>query len=210
MFPTPKIAVKETPASKEKFWNCWKLKTHNGRQVWEFEPPEEFDAVDFKEMSQAFEFNKAENPNSGDKVYRYQCLNRFQELYPEEIPGSKSFLQDVHTSFLKGLNFYKSLQTDEGHFPGDYGGPMFLLPGLLIASYVTETPFPPSHRELMLRYMPNHQNDDGGWGLHIEGPSTMFATVMQYVALRISGMSAEEPLTKARKWILANGGAVGR
>ncbi|XP_034695780.1 lupeol synthase-like [Vitis riparia] len=30
-------------------------------------------------------------------------------------------------------------------------------------------------------------NEDGGWGLHIEGPSTMFGTVLNYVTLRLLG-----------------------
>lgn len=27
------------------------------------------------------------------------------------------------------------LQADDGHWPGDYGGPMFLMPGMVIALY---------------------------------------------------------------------------
>ena len=34
---------------------------------------------------------------------------------------------------------YSTLQQDDGHFPGDYGGPMFLMPGMVIACYVTGT-----------------------------------------------------------------------
>ncbi|HLP52807.1 MAG TPA: terpene cyclase/mutase family protein, partial [Chitinophagales bacterium] len=91
-----------------------------------------------------------------------------------------------------------------------YGGPMFLLPGLVIASYVTETPFPLPHQILIRQYFLNHQNEDGGWGLHLEGKSTMFGTVLQYVALRLLGADKSAPsITKARSWILANGGATG-
>jgi len=34
-----------------------------------------------------------------------------------------------------GISFYECLQSDDGHFPGDYGGPMFLMPGLVITLY---------------------------------------------------------------------------
>lgn len=77
------------------------------------------------------------------------------------------------------MGFHSMLQMDDGHFPGDYGGPMFLLPGLIIACYVTgslDTVFSAEHRREMLRYFRNHQNEDGGFGLHIEGSSTMFGT----------------------------------
>jgi cycloartenol synthase len=54
------------------------------------------------------------------------------------------------------------------------------------------------------------QNKDGGWGLHIEGPSTMFGTALNYVTLRLLGEGAEDGLgamEKGRKWILDHGGA---
>ena len=31
------------------------------------------------------------------------------------------------------------------------------------------------------------QNEDGGWGLHIQGHSTMFCTVLRYISMRILG-----------------------
>ena len=30
---------------------------------------------------------------------------------------------------------FTALQADDGHWPGDYGGPMFLMPGMIIALY---------------------------------------------------------------------------
>lgn len=30
---------------------------------------------------------------------------------------------------LKGMHFYSHLQAEDGHWAGDYGGPLFLLPG---------------------------------------------------------------------------------
>jgi len=54
------------------------------------------------------------------------------------------------------------------------------------------------------------QNKDGGWGLHIEGPSTMFGSVLSYVTLRLLGEGpndGEGDMEKARDWILEHGGA---
>jgi squalene/oxidosqualene cyclase-like protein len=90
----------------------------------------------------------------------------------------------------------------------DYGGPMFLMPGLIIASYITGVDLGPAHRAEMLRYLGNMQNEDGGWGLHIESPSTMFGTALNYVACRLLGMDPDEKITRAaREWIHAEGGA---
>lgn len=65
-----------------------------------------------------------------------------------------------------GYAFYKKLQSSGGHWAGEYGGPMFLLPGLVIGSYVTGMNFYLEERLEMVRYLFNHVHpDDGGWGL---------------------------------------------
>ncbi|KAH7521897.1 hypothetical protein FEM48_Zijuj07G0080700 [Ziziphus jujuba var. spinosa] len=58
----------------------------------------------------------------------------------------------------------------------------------------------------------NAGNEDGGWGLHIEGPSMMMCTVLNYLAMRILGEGPDGGLnnacSRARKWILDHGGAM--
>lgn len=55
------------------------------------------------------------------------------------------------------------------------------------------------------------QNEDGGWGLHIECHSTMFCTTLNYICLRILGEGPNEgpgnACKRAREWILGHGGA---
>lgn len=191
----------------------WSLKTYaGGRQVWHFSPPEPFNKFDDKdwdtdqgrkflaEMAHEFSFDKTGNPNSSDAVYRQQALENKGIHF-----GASNGIEEP---FLKAVDFYKTLQAQSGHWPGDYGGPFFLAPGLVIAAYVTQTALPTPHRVLIKQYMLNHQNADGGWGLHMEGASTMFGTVLQYVSLRILGMRADEvAIERARHWIKTNGGA---
>ncbi|KAG5647893.1 hypothetical protein DXG03_007817 [Asterophora parasitica] len=65
-----------------------------------------------------------------------------------------------------GYTFYKHLQSHDGHWPGEYGGPMFLLPGLVIGSYVSGMPFTEQERLEMIRYLMNRAHpEDGGWGM---------------------------------------------
>ena len=47
----------------------------------------------------------------------------------------------------------------------------------------------------MKRYLENHVNEDGGVGLHIEGHSTMFGSVLTHVALRCLGEELESSET---------------
>lgn len=64
---------------------------------------------------------------------------------------------------------------------------MFLMPGLICVLYLTKAPFPQWRKDGMIEYLRNHQQTDGGWGTHIECASTMFGTVLSYVALRLLG-----------------------
>lgn len=155
------------------------------------------------------------NHHSSDELLRLQCLKGRKKppsLPRGPLPESGPLPIDrVQSSVRAGIEFYRHLQQDDGHWPGDYGGPMFLMPGLVIACYVTgsmDQVLSPPHREEMTRYLVNHQNRDGGYGLHIEGDSTMFGTCLSYVTLRLLGMGPDDdPAQRARSWIQARGGA---
>jgi len=203
-------------------WKNWQLLTEKGRHIWAFksassdinEHLQQADNISEQEINQAiadFEFDKSINPNSGDKVFRYSAISSKYQAFNGQIPQvADPKKQRITEALVKGINYHAFLQSDDGHWPGDYGGPLFLLPGLLIAAYISETPFPKAHREMMKIYLFNHQNKDNGWGMHIEGESTMFGTVMQYVSLRILGVDKQhEQLISARQWIKNNGGATG-
>lgn len=87
---------------------------------------------------------------------------------------------------------------------------MFLLPGLVIGWYVTKTAVPAPIATEIKRYLFARQNpEDGGWGLHIEGTSTVFGTAMNYVVLRLLGATEEdERVLRARAKLHQLGGAV--
>ncbi|KAL8847557.1 MAG: hypothetical protein Q9221_007416 [Calogaya cf. arnoldii] len=113
-------------------------------------------------------------------------------------------------SAQNALAYYSQLQLPPGNWACEYGGPLFLLPGLVITWYVTETPVPEHVSIEIKRYLFARQNPvDGGWGLHIEGESSVFGTAMNYVVLRLLGASEEDKrLVKARGMLHKLGGAV--
>ena len=168
-----------------------------GRQIWHFVGEENDGAVGCEA------FDPAKNPNSSDQLYRRERLRTWRQNHPDE-PVAKDPLE-------RALRFYRKLQVDDGHWAGDYGGPHFLSPGLVVCWYVTgrrDSVLDENQRSAMKRYYENHQQSDGGWGTHIESPSTMFGTTLTYVALRLLGEPAEAPrLRKARTFIHYHGGA---
>lgn len=109
-----------------------------------------------------------------------------------------------------GYEFFRRLQLPDGHWASPYEGPMFLICGAVFAFYISQTPFPKGWAPEIIQYLVNHTNDDGGWGIHTEGVSTVFGTSMNYVVLRILGMDAGHPVaTRARNRLHELGGAIG-
>lgn len=168
-----------------------------GRQIWYCE---ESDG-----LNEMYPFSAANNPNSGDNLFRNIMISKWK--------GSKPNIHEKPTTArnagIKALQFYQMLQCDDGHWAGDYGGPMFLMPGLITVLYITKAPFPEWRKKGMIIYLKNHQQTDGGWGTHIECASTMFGTVLSYVALRLLGESKNEPyMKKAHAFMMNYGGAL--
>ena len=57
------------------------------------------------------------------------------------------------------------------------------------------------------RYILEHQNEDGGWGIYYQGPSNISASVKCYFGLKLAGYTVDHPdLVRARKKILEMGG----
>lgn len=107
------------------------------------------------------------------------------------------------------MSFFTSLQTEDGHWANDYGGPMFLLPGLVITCYITGTELGAHRKTEIIRYLFNHITEEGAWGLHVESEATAFGAALNYVTLRLLGVDANEPrMVKARAFLHSVGGAL--
>ncbi|KAL4629201.1 hypothetical protein ACB092_05G290700 [Castanea dentata] len=195
------------------------LNSHLGRQVWEFHPelgtPEELQQIE--DARRGFSDRRFEKRHSSDLLMRIQFAKEnpsFSTVPQIKVQDTEEITKEAVTITLRrAINFYSTIQAHDGHWPGDYGGPMFLIPGLVITLSITgalNAVLSKEHIREICRYLYNHQNKDGGWGLHIEGPSTMFGTALNYVTLRLLGEGAEdglEAMEQARKWILDHGGA---
>jgi squalene/oxidosqualene cyclase-like protein len=107
----------------------------------------------------------------------------------------------------RALDHLAAHQAESGAFPGDYGGPLFLLPMYMATCYATGVTIEEPVLADMVRYLRSVQRPDGGFGLHVESHSYQFTTVIIYAALRLSGLSESDPMaTRARAFIHAHGG----
>uniref|UniRef100_A0A067DDU9 Lupeol synthase OSC3 n=1 Tax=Citrus sinensis TaxID=2711 RepID=OSC3_CITSI len=164
-----------------------------GRQIWEFDP----DAGSVEELAEVEEArlnylkNRFNVKNSSDLLWQIQILRekKFKQTIPQVKIGDRGeeITPEIATTALRrAVNIFSALQSSHGHWPADNSGPLFF-----------NTPM----------------NEDGGWGLHVEGHSTMFGTVFNYICMRLLGEGPDggenSGCTRARKWILDRGGATG-
>jgi hypothetical protein len=155
-------------------------------------------------------FDASKNPNSCDQIFRAQQIRN--HLASGGTAPSMDPPKTVHEATRKAAHFYSMLQCEDGHWAGDYGGPHFLMPGMVTAWYVMGKPtefLDDAQVELLKHYILVHQQSDGGWGTHIESPSTMFGSTLMYVALRLLGTDKEDPAcVKGCNFLQDNGGAL--
>jgi len=173
-------------------------------------------------------FEPSVNPNANDQIFRAQQIRNYLREYnyktgkaknddkdeslPTPPPDLSSSPTTVEGSCRKAVQFYNMLLCEDGHWAADYGGPHFLLPGLIVTWYVMNRPskmIDENQAHMMSHYIRVHQQLDGGWGSHIESPSTMFGSVLMYVALRLLGAKKDdEACVKARAFMGEHGGAL--
>ncbi|XP_065620783.1 beta-amyrin synthase [Quercus suber] len=191
-----------------------------GRQTWEFDPeagtPEE--RAEVEEARQNFHKNRRIFPACGDLLWRMQFLrekNFKHTIPPVKIEDGEEITYEKATITLRrAVHFYAALQSCDGHWPAENAGPLFFLPPFVLCFYITghlNTVFPAEYKKEILRYIYNHQNEDGGWGFYIGGHSIMFCTILSYICMRILGEGPDggqdNACARARKWILDRGGA---
>ncbi|KZF20245.1 oxidosqualene:lanosterol cyclase [Xylona heveae TC161] len=188
------VVVNESPAdnlasflaSEITDYRGWRLRDERGRNTWHYLETEE---------------QRKEWPQTISDKYFLGLDTDLPALEPAKKPTQ---------SINNGLSFFSKLQLPPGNWACEYGGPLFLLPGLVITWYVTGTPIPASHSTEIKNYLFARQNpEDGGWGLHIEAESSVFGTAMNYVTLRLLGADEDDPrMIMARATLHRFGGAV--
>lgn len=164
----------------------WRLSDELGRQTWHYM-----------------------HTNENAKAWPQSIADKHHLGLPLPLPDLSPAVTPMQSA-TNAFSFFSHLQLPPGNWACEYGGPLFLMPGLVITWYVTETPIPEPIAIEMKRYLFARQNpEDGGWGLHIEGESSVFGTALNYVTLRLLGADEEDRrMVKARGKLHQLGGAV--
>ncbi|KAG7133166.1 Lanosterol synthase like protein [Verticillium longisporum] len=157
----------------------WRLFSDGGRNVWHYLTRDE----DIQKW-----------PQTAVDRYHLGLSTGFPKVEPAITP-----MQSV----INAVSVYSKLQLPSGHWACEEGGPLFLLPGLVITWFVTEASIPEAFKIEIKNYLFARQNaDDGSWGLHIEAEGSVFGLAMNYTALRLLGVRADHQ--RLSNWLIVN------
>ncbi|KAK8575854.1 hypothetical protein V6N12_063506 [Hibiscus sabdariffa] len=201
--------------------NPYLFSTNNflGRQTWEFHPnagtPEERTEVEEARIN--FYNNRFKVQGSSDLLWQMQFMRekKMKQTIPQpKIEDGEEVTYEATTAALKrSVHLLSTLQSEHGHWPSEFSGPLFFMPPLIMCLYIIghlNSIFTAEHCKEILRYVYCQQNKDGGWGLYAGGHSTMFSTALNYICMRLLGVEPDGGLDnaceRARKWILDRGG----
>ncbi|RVX03648.1 Beta-Amyrin Synthase 1 [Vitis vinifera] len=192
-----------------------------GRQIWEFDP--DYGTTEQRAEVEAarenFWKNRFQVKPSSDLLWRMQFFREknFKQTIPQvKVRDGEAMTYETTTIALRrGAHFFSALQASDSHWPAGNSGPLYFLPPLVMCLYITghlDIVFPREFLKEILRYQYYHQNEDGGWGFHIEGHSTMFCTTLSYICMCILGegqdSGRDNACARGRKWIHDRGGSL--
>lgn len=108
----------------------------------------------------------------------------------------------------RAVDWLIAQQRRDGHWCAELEGDT-----ILESEYILLMAYLGRHREPVCvkasKYMLTLQNSEGGWAIYPGGPTELSATVKAYYALKLSGLSIDDPrMVKTRELILSLGGAM--
>lgn len=104
----------------------------------------------------------------------------------------------------KAVRHLLSLQKPQGDWEGEMVWCTMILAQAIIVRTLVGQPYSETEQRQIVRHFTVTQAADGSWGMHPESPGYVFFTALAYVALRLLGLPAANPLLiKARNWLRA-------
>ena len=117
-------------------------------------------------------------------------------------------LDRVRESIKRATEKLFSLQHEDGYWCGELEADVMLEADYIYLHTLLGTG-EPGRMQRAVNEILRHQNEDGGWSVYPGGPSNINYGVKAYLALKLMGWKADDPvMVKAREWVLAHGGVV--
>lgn len=123
-----------------------------------------------------------------------------------ETPTREELIAPMEAAVKRTQDYLFSEQKEDGHWVGELICDVTLVSDVLIfMHWKGEVDF--QRQAKIVKHILDEQQPDGGWNTYLDGPSELNATVKAYFALKLAGVSADEPeMRKAHATILRLGG----
>ncbi len=125
----------------------------------------------------------------------------------DETVAIEDDFSEVRDALDKSVEYLLIAQDESGYWEGK-----FITDTSVTAYYVILMQYleqvDESRQQKALNYILGNQQDDGSWNGYPGGPGVLDITVLDYLACKLAGMPADDPvMANARQWILSSGGA---
>lgn len=101
---------------------------------------------------------------------------------------------DAGDALSKGARHLIELQAADGSWEGETVWNPMLPSQTMIAMAVMGRDVGDARRATFRKQLESQQLADGTWGMHVHGETSLFVTTLSYVAARLQGVSADDPL----------------
>jgi len=119
---------------------------------------------------------------------------------------SREWIGRVTEAIDRSRRFFLTSQAPEGFWVGELQSNVTITAEYIMFQYFLGRP-ERTRVDKAVRHLLRTQQPDGGWNIYYAGPSELSATVEAYFALKLAGVSPNQPSMKmARKLILSLGG----
>jgi squalene-hopene/tetraprenyl-beta-curcumene cyclase len=114
----------------------------------------------------------------------------------------------VNRAISRAVSWLVANQDEEGYWVAPLEADATIPSEYLFLHEFLGRPMDPGRRREIVSAILGLQGKEGAWPLFKDGDPDISATVKAYFALKLSGFDASDPaLVRARKWVLAHGGA---
>jgi lanosterol synthase len=119
------------------------------------------------------------------------------------------FENTVRDALQRGVEALLRLQQEDGSWEGEVVWCPMLAAQYVLMCQITQTSISAERRDAILRQFSTTRSPVGLWGIHEQSQPYLFVTTLVYVAARVLGISADDPLlAPALCFIQSQGGVV--
>jgi squalene-hopene/tetraprenyl-beta-curcumene cyclase len=140
-------------------------------------------------------------------TFRRSAITAQSPAAPKGTPAiSGEWVRRISEAIDRSRRFFFTTQAPEGFWVGELQSNVTITAEYIMFQHFLGRPEPTRLRKAV-RHILRTQLPEGGWSIYYGGPSELSATVEAYFALKLAGLSPDEPcMRKAREVILAKGG----